>query len=396
MNVHLYLNMVDQRLVNYVKLELSKNFSLNQIKQSLLAKGWSDYDVNEAVSLATQKRTFPTTQKPTINEESTKKSSKLGIILISIVVIIVIGSVFAFFMFVGKEKPTEVTKNCTLNISTGMMMNNIFSPVTRVEILKGVDFQLAVSSFQGTENDITWKIENTNIASVNLPTGSSNMIRGEASGSTQLIITDNSVGTNCKIHMPVIVTSDADECTYDTECNDNNLSTKDICSGTPRKCSHTKITNCISKDNYCPSGCTYENDNDCKKPGEVSPEVVDCGTDEGETIPTADNPTTASNCMTEKIKSCSPAKYTFISNSPGSEGKTTATIQGINGNKCLMKFEFITHPMPEFSGTEMICEPSMADREAAFAFYFIGWSIDGCTGSFVDAFKAKQKSLDNQ
>jgi len=285
-------------------------------------------------------------------------------------------------MLGGKEKSEEI-KNCTIVLSPSVM---------RLEMLPGVATRLSVLDFQGSDKDIIWSINPASIANADNLTGISNMIRGISPGNAYLTVTDRSVGPNCNITLPIIITSIQDECTIDVDCNDNNLSTKDICSGTPRKCSHTKITECINGDNYCPSGCSYENDNDCEKPKEVSPEIVDCGTDEGETIPTKDNPTTSSNCITEKVKSCSPAKYSFISISPGLEGKTTATIQGISGDKCLMKFEFITHPIPEFSGTEMTCKPSMADKEAAFAFYFVGWSVEGCTGSFVNAFNAKQQT----
>jgi len=91
--------MVDQRLVDYIKFELSRGTSLQQIKQDLLSQGWSDYDVDEAVSLATQRRTLP-------NEEPVRKFSKLWIISI-LIVIVVSGGVFAFFMLGERETPVE-------------------------------------------------------------------------------------------------------------------------------------------------------------------------------------------------------------------------------------------------------------------------------------------------
>lgn len=54
-----------------------------------------------------------------------------------------------------------------------------------------------------------------------------------------------------------------DECETNSDCPDADLCTVDNCSGTPKKCSHLRITNCVNNDNCCPSGCSSENDNDC-------------------------------------------------------------------------------------------------------------------------------------
>jgi hypothetical protein len=56
---------------------------------------------------------------------------------------------------------------------------------------------------------------------------------------------------------------DLDKCKSDSECNDNDISTKDSCYGNPKKCNNTKITECISDDNYCPPNCKYSKDKDC-------------------------------------------------------------------------------------------------------------------------------------
>lgn len=96
--------MVDQRLVDYIKSELSRGNSLQQIKQNLLTRGWPNYDVNEAVSFATEQKTFPSSQTPIKTGKPTKKYSILLIILVLIVVII-IGGGFAFLMLTGKEAP---------------------------------------------------------------------------------------------------------------------------------------------------------------------------------------------------------------------------------------------------------------------------------------------------
>ena len=106
--------MADQRLVDYIKSELSRGTSLNQIRQSLLSQGWSDYDIYEAVDLATQQRTFPATSKPTMYEEPTKKSSKLWIISVLVVITLIIGGVFAFFMLTERKTPETTTPTTPL------------------------------------------------------------------------------------------------------------------------------------------------------------------------------------------------------------------------------------------------------------------------------------------
>lgn len=53
-------------------------------------------------------------------------------------------------------------------------------------------------------------------------------------------------------------------CNVNSDCNDNNSSTRDSCS-TNKLCQFTLITECINNDNYCPSGCTPSNDNNCQQ-----------------------------------------------------------------------------------------------------------------------------------
>lgn len=68
-----------------------------------------------------------------------------------------------------------------------------------------------------------------------------------------------------------------DDCHADNDCNDNDNSTLDVCSGTPKKCVYEKITECISDDNYCPLVCVFENDNDCEEgiePIELTKETI--------------------------------------------------------------------------------------------------------------------------
>ncbi len=68
-----------------------------------------------------------------------------------------------------------------------------------------------------------------------------------------------------------------DQCQIDAECDDSDPSTSDSCEGTPKKCVHTLITECHHGDDFCPEGCTYEDDLDCTPPevfGNVSDQSV--------------------------------------------------------------------------------------------------------------------------
>jgi len=55
-------------------------------------------------------------------------------------------------------------------------------------------------------------------------------------------------------------------CISNLDCDDNLISTKDICinpNSCSASCSHTKITECIHDDGYCTPSCLYDEDNDC-------------------------------------------------------------------------------------------------------------------------------------
>ena len=99
--------MVDQRLVDYIRSQLLKGFSLGQIRQLLLSKGWHDSQINEAVNLI--KTHSAEESKPAAGKERAKKSQKVWIILV-LAVIIVTGSISMFFMFSEKEINPETKK----------------------------------------------------------------------------------------------------------------------------------------------------------------------------------------------------------------------------------------------------------------------------------------------
>ncbi len=57
-----------------------------------------------------------------------------------------------------------------------------------------------------------------------------------------------------------------DRCNLNSDCNDNNPCTNDLCNGTPKLCLNIAITECVGDDDCCPSDCIYNTDSDCEKP----------------------------------------------------------------------------------------------------------------------------------
>lgn len=61
--------------------------------------------------------------------------------------------------------------------------------------------------FKGTENQVTWRIVDTNIATVSPLSGKKVKVKPVNVGSTQLIITDTAVDSDCFVSIPVIIES---------------------------------------------------------------------------------------------------------------------------------------------------------------------------------------------
>jgi hypothetical protein len=68
------------------------------------------------------------------------------------------------------------------------------------------------------------------------------------------------------------VTAAKDECQTNTQCDDGDAATIDSCTGRPKTCQHTAITECIEGDGQCPAGCITETDTDC--PPTITPPAI--------------------------------------------------------------------------------------------------------------------------
>lgn len=95
--------MADSSLVDYIKTHLSAGYPIEQIRQSLLESDWPEDEITAAINLVTQKGAAPTPSTPSTYKEP-KKFSKLLIISV-LLIFVVIGSIFAIFMF-REEKPS--------------------------------------------------------------------------------------------------------------------------------------------------------------------------------------------------------------------------------------------------------------------------------------------------
>jgi hypothetical protein len=64
-----------------------------------------------------------------------------------------------------------------------------------------------------------------------------------------------------------------DMCSLDLDCDDSDSCTTDSCTGQPKDCSHSPVTECSSGDSCCPESCDFISDSDCPKPTMVFSEV---------------------------------------------------------------------------------------------------------------------------
>jgi len=96
--------MADPELMSYVQSTLAKGYSQEQVKKALLSQGWSEPDVNEAMSLALKQASSQ--PKPILNTiENLGKPSTKWFAILSIIVLI--GGVSIFFIFSGKESQVQ-------------------------------------------------------------------------------------------------------------------------------------------------------------------------------------------------------------------------------------------------------------------------------------------------
>ncbi|HLC86245.1 MAG TPA: hypothetical protein VJG30_03100 [Candidatus Nanoarchaeia archaeon] len=98
--------MADEKLVNAVKSNLSKGYSVDQIRRGLLDKGWPGFMIDEAIGQAAAKPQSPQSPSQPVNVE--KKSSHLWL-YIGIVFILIILVVGGFLVYSTYTKPVSIS-----------------------------------------------------------------------------------------------------------------------------------------------------------------------------------------------------------------------------------------------------------------------------------------------
>lgn len=312
--------MVNNSLIEYINSARKAGLNDNQIKQKLISSGWPEQDVNDAI----YRESGP----------SEARSGKLW--LIPLIIMILLATAAAAYFCIGPISELiankEIGKVCNLKLNPS---------VSKIDLQEGVSLGLAVTGFYDNQS-ISWQSLNSDIAGVNPLIGSSVTVAAKNKGLTRIIVTDNSVGPNCTISIPVNVTSyfenkppiQGDECAEDIQCTDGDSSTKDICSGTPKKCFNTKITSCLTGDNYCPPGCDYNSDKDCEQP---TAGMIDCGSN----IWSEENLGNMPNfdCFITAAQTCTPAKLTNTATMEIfgmiSTGTGLMEIKEMEGDKCV-------------------------------------------------------------
>ncbi|MBI3638600.1 hypothetical protein HY227_02550 [Candidatus Wolfebacteria bacterium] len=95
-------------------------------------------------------------------------------------------------------------------MTQGMQLHNnsncsLGTNLTKIESLRGVNSSVTASGFKGSENQISWIIKDTNIATVLPLSGKTVMLKLVNVGLTQLIATDNAADPNCSVTIPIVV-----------------------------------------------------------------------------------------------------------------------------------------------------------------------------------------------
>lgn len=118
--------MIYPQVADYIKNSLAKNIPIEQIKKSLLGKGWRESDVDEAIALTNQ--TLPTEIKPaeTTKMKTEKPKKKISPAIIFAVVgifsfVLIAGLVIYFVvtMTSGKLSDEEISLGASVNLSSG-------------------------------------------------------------------------------------------------------------------------------------------------------------------------------------------------------------------------------------------------------------------------------------
>ncbi|MDD5012433.1 MAG: hypothetical protein PHQ66_02190 [Candidatus Nanoarchaeia archaeon] len=114
--------MIYPQLVTYIKNSLAKNIPLEQVKKTLVQKGWRESDVNEAAAMATYSQPLPTSKPVEIKQEKPKKQiSPLLIfgIIGGLALIFVIGFIVYLLFTMTPNISDDILQGASVNLGSG-------------------------------------------------------------------------------------------------------------------------------------------------------------------------------------------------------------------------------------------------------------------------------------
>ena len=111
--------MADQRVIDYIKTNLSNGFPLEQIKQALIGVGWQQEEIDSAIDSVNQSNNIIDENYKPISEKKNNKK----IILISVTVVIIFCVILGFLLY-----PGEISFGKEFSLSDLQMKSMSLSP----------------------------------------------------------------------------------------------------------------------------------------------------------------------------------------------------------------------------------------------------------------------------
>ncbi len=344
--------MIDPQLIGYIKDCLSKNIPVEQIKKSLTEKGWSDFDVNEAISLATQQAPRMNTTNSILPQQSkvmpaeTKTGIKLSknllfiFIGVFIFLIVAIGVFFLIMNSSGNLSETKLSQGAYVILGEG----------------KEVKFTLNETKHTATINSISGNSVGITIQSnpitATLTIGETKKFDFNNDAIYDFSVKLNNITDNkANLYFKKISETCSEEwdCTEWSNCTDgnqtrtcedlNNCGTQEDkpsliqeCEVLPLSCSEQEGYLCSATET-CNGTITNSSDGDCCL-GECVLEEVDviaCGTD--------------ITCFIQEAGNCSLSNMTYNSSFVNSTWRQNDSyyfkIRGLESEKCVLYQELL-------------------------------------------------------
>ncbi len=154
--------MANQQLLDYIRQQLQQGVSQEQIKSSLMTKGWQETDINEAFTSInspmppTPPENIPAQQFPTSFQQPERRVNKTLVAAISILGILIIsGGVFGYFYYFREtpEKVIEKMKTRLTEVKTLEYQGEIKAEVTTPDLLGKSNFMQPAQQTSGKQTN---------------------------------------------------------------------------------------------------------------------------------------------------------------------------------------------------------------------------------------------------